>query len=237
MVWILAIYTIVNYALWIFLAIVQIYPGWLEKHNYGTEQDKDIRMRTYDSGFWHFTEILQDYICFGIDVIIQGIVILLQVILFIILIRTMKHKLHFYYMNLKVRLYILFILSFIVLVFHIAYYSSFSHMYLDDFPISKHRFELCGWILYNLLMLIPLTLYAVYIVDSIDFKEYIYKIMIGFGISNYYNLSSLFIYIRHDPNNNDPEDSETTESMFKQISFDRDSINHDELLSYRDDSI
>ena len=149
----------------------------------------------------------------------------------------MKHKLHFYYMNLKVRLYILFILSFIVLVFHIAYYSSFSHMYLDDFPISKHRFELCGWILYNLLMLIPLTLYAVYIVDSIDFKEYIYKIMIGFGISNYYNLSSLFIYIRHDPNNNDPEDSETTESMFKQISFDRDSINHDELLSYRDDSI
>ena len=158
----------------------------------------------------------------------------------------MKHKLHFYYMNLKVRLYILFILSFIVLVFHIAYYSSFSHMYLhyklriilylDDFPISKHRFELCGWILYNLLMIIPLTLYAVYIVDSIDFKEYIYKIMIGFGISNYYNSSSLFIYIRHDPNN-DPEDSENTESMFKQISFDRDSINHDELMSYRDDSI
>ena len=86
-------------------------------------------------------------------------------------------------------------------------------------------------------MLIPLTLYAVYIVDSIDFKEYIYKIMIGFGISNYYNSSSLFIYIRHDPNNDDPEDSENTESMFKQISFDRDSINHDELLSYRDDSI
>ena len=60
--------------------------------------------------------------------------------------------------------------------------------------------------------------------------------MIGFGISNYYNSSSLFIYIRHDPNN-DTEDSENTESMFKQISFDRDSINHDELLSYRDDSI
>ena len=125
MICILIIYTILNYLIWIFLAVIQIYPGWHKKN--GTTNKVELDETT----FWKITDIIQRKVLYYIDVIIQAIVIFLQVLLFIILVRTMKYKLHFYYMNLKVKLYILFILSFIVLIFHTVYYSFSSHIYFD----------------------------------------------------------------------------------------------------------
>ena len=84
---------------------------------------------------------------------------------------------------------------------------------------NKPRGELIAWIVYNLMTEAPFTVYVIYNIDSINFKEYIYKIMIGFGISHHYKTCSYFIYNKEMPEE-DSVHSETTEQMMNKLHSD-----------------
>ena len=88
--------------------------------------------------------------------------------------------------------------------------------YKDDYPIKTQKYELVWWVVYNILTVIPLTIYAVYNIDCIDFKEYIFKIMIGFRVSKHYKSCSYFIYIK-EYKDDEIEDSENTDSWLSKL--------------------
>lgn len=198
------LYALFWYVSWIFIAIVQQLNTWSYRSPFIQDQNR-VEICNKSTTIWKVALFLEKPICYIIDTSTQIILISAQIIVFIIFARAMKYKLNYYYKQIKVRLYVLAIVSIWLLIFHAIYYIFISPKYLqydfriipykDEWPIKQPVSQLLSWIVYNILFYFPLTVYTLYNIENIDFKGYLLRIMLGFKILNHFHSCSLFIYV------------------------------------------